>query len=410
MRTGAILAALTVASTAYAHATFQYLWVNGVDEGSKCARTPANNSPITDLTSKASTHTSIPTCPVAAGTKVAVEMHQHNDRDCTKEAIGGNHDGPTIIYMAKVESAATAVGSEANWFKVAETGLVSNDYWGTDVMNANCGKVEFTIPSDISAGNYLIRAEVIALHVAGSAGGAQLYMSCYQINVTGGGAISPPTVKFPGAYSATDPGILFNINSPYTNYTIPGPPLHPPGGAYGGPAAVPTTPVSTSTTNTTNGAEPPVNFAGGGYGGPPDAPVAPIASTSTTTTETEPAGGAYGGPTPGASTTSIAAANSVVPTTTEATSSSTTTTESYAPPESTDTSSYADSSTEIISTSTATGVTSLTSADTAAPTPSMPYPTDASSTSAAEPAATSVCKGSHRSRKLKRRRTLRRSL
>jgi cellulase len=34
------------------------------------------------------------------------------------------------------------------------------------------------IPADIAAGDYLLRAEVIALHVAGSSGGAQLYMSC----------------------------------------------------------------------------------------------------------------------------------------------------------------------------------------------------------------------------------------
>lgn len=52
-------------------------------------------------------------------------------------------------------------------------------------------------------GNYLLRAEVIALHVAGSVGGAQFYMSCYQLQITGGGSANPATVKLPGAYSAT---------------------------------------------------------------------------------------------------------------------------------------------------------------------------------------------------------------
>jgi hypothetical protein len=42
-------------------------------------------------------------------------------------------------------------------------------------MNANCGKVYFKVPADIAPGNYLVRAEVIALHVASSAGGAQFY-------------------------------------------------------------------------------------------------------------------------------------------------------------------------------------------------------------------------------------------
>ncbi|CAE6356440.1 unnamed protein product [Rhizoctonia solani] len=247
MRAGTIIAALAAASAAHAHATFQNLWVDGVDEGTKCVRAPANNSPITDLTSNTlacNTNGEVAaaaTCPVEAGTKVAVEMHQQpNDRNCATEAIGGNHDGPTIIYMAKVDNAATAVGSEASWFKVAETGLVSKDYWGTDVMNANCGKVEFTIPADLPAGNYLIRAEVIALHVAGSVGGAQLYMSCYQINVTGGGAASPATVKFPGAYSPTDPGILFNMYGSYDSYTIPGPAVYS-GGSSGGSSPAPTT-------------------------------------------------------------------------------------------------------------------------------------------------------------------------
>ncbi|KAB5589036.1 hypothetical protein CTheo_7514 [Ceratobasidium theobromae] len=257
MRTAAIVAALAAASTAHAHATFQYIWVNGVDQGNTYVRTPANNSPVTDLSSNTlacNVNGEVPaaaTLTIAAGAKVAVEMHQQpGDRTCTTEAIGGNHDGPTIIYMAKVDNAATAVGSSANWFKVAQTGLVSTDYWGTDVMNANCGKVEFTVPSDLPAGNYLIRAEVIALHVAGSIGGAQLYMSCYQINVTGGGAASPATVKFPGAYSPTDPGILFDLYGGYTSYTIPGPAVYVPGSSTGSPTTVSntgTTPTSTST-------------------------------------------------------------------------------------------------------------------------------------------------------------------
>ncbi|EUC54563.1 glycoside hydrolase family 61 protein [Rhizoctonia solani AG-3 Rhs1AP] len=264
MRTGAILAALAAASTAHAHATFQYLWVGGVDKGNTCVRPPLNNSPITDLSSKTlacnnnGEVAAAATCAVAAGTKVAVEMHQQpGDRVCTTEAIGGNHDGPTIIYMAKVDNAATAVGSDANWFKVAQTGLVSKDYWGTDVMNANCGKVEFTVPSDLAAGNYLIRAEVVALHVAGSVGGAQLYMSCYQINVTGGGAANPATVKFPGAYSPTDPGILFDLYGGYTSYTIPGPAVYVAGSSTGG-GGTPTT-TTTRAVSTTSTSAPPTS-------------------------------------------------------------------------------------------------------------------------------------------------------
>lgn len=37
------------------------------------------------------------------------------------------------VYMAKVDDATKAVGSDASWFKVAEVGLPSSnpDYWGT---------------------------------------------------------------------------------------------------------------------------------------------------------------------------------------------------------------------------------------------------------------------------------------
>lgn len=71
---------------------------------------------------------------------------------------------------------------------------------------------------------YLLRAELIALHAASSYPGAQLYMECAQIAVTGGGSGTPSTVSFPGAYAGTDPGIKFQLYWPVpTSYTIPGP-------------------------------------------------------------------------------------------------------------------------------------------------------------------------------------------
>lgn len=65
---------------------------------------------------------------------MTVEMHQQpGQRQCSSEAIGGNHFGPVLVYMAAVSDAKTAVGSQANWFKVAQMGLVSNnpDYFGS---------------------------------------------------------------------------------------------------------------------------------------------------------------------------------------------------------------------------------------------------------------------------------------
>ena len=107
-------------------------------------------------------------------------MHaQPGDRSCANEAIGGNHFGPVLVYMSKVDDASSADGS-GEWFKVDEFGYdASSKTWGTDLLNENCGKRSFKIPSKIPAGDYLVRAEAIALHTAGQQGGAQFYMSCY---------------------------------------------------------------------------------------------------------------------------------------------------------------------------------------------------------------------------------------
>lgn len=146
-------------------------------------------------------------------------MHQQpNDRSCANEAIGGAHYGPVLAYMSKVSDASTADGSSSwfkifqdTWAKASATSQGSDDYWGTKDLNKGCGKMNFTIPKDLAAGDYLLRAEAIALHSAGSVGGAQFYITCYQITVTGSGSSSPAGVAFPGAYKATDPGIEVRI-------------------------------------------------------------------------------------------------------------------------------------------------------------------------------------------------------
>lgn len=83
--------------------------------------------------------------------------------------------------MAKVSDATTAVGASSGWFKVfadtwASAGSSgSADAWGTRDLNTCCGKMNVKIPQDIAPGDYLLRAEAIALHSAGGSGGAQFY-------------------------------------------------------------------------------------------------------------------------------------------------------------------------------------------------------------------------------------------
>jgi cellulase len=160
-------------------------------------------------------------------------MHQQtNSRDCKTEGIGGAHWGPVMAYMGKVEDAASADGS-GEFFKVYENGWAKApgssqgdaDFWGTKDLNYNCGKLDFKIPSDIAPGDYLLRAEAVALHAAGPAGGAQHYVTCYQLTVTGSGTLTPKGVKFPEAYTKTGPGLGFSIHAPLDSYPMPGPEL-----------------------------------------------------------------------------------------------------------------------------------------------------------------------------------------
>jgi len=157
---------------------------------------------------------------------------QPGDRSCKNEAIGGAHYGPVTVYLTKVPDSATADGTTTQWFKIFENGwstkggVGDNDNWGTKDLNTCCGKMDVKIPSTLPDGDYLLRAEALALHTAQSSGGAQFYISCYQVSLSGGNGTLPtsPLVKFPGAYKGADPGIMVNIHAALKgNYAVPGP-------------------------------------------------------------------------------------------------------------------------------------------------------------------------------------------
>lgn len=108
--------------------------------------------------------------------------------------------------MAKVSDATTA--TSGSFFKVAEDGYKgTTPTWGTEILNANCGKRAFTVPKSIASGDYLVRAEVLALHAG--AGNPQPYVSCFQVKVTGGGSANPAGVSFPGGYKITYVQVVF---------------------------------------------------------------------------------------------------------------------------------------------------------------------------------------------------------
>ncbi|KUJ07736.1 fungal cellulose binding domain-containing protein [Mollisia scopiformis] len=198
-------------AVANAHYTFPALIANGATttewEYVRQWTGFQSNGPVTDVSSLnircnvgASTKQAPGIMTVAAGSTVGFTA---------KADI--SHPGPMLWYMAKVpegKTAATWDGSGDVWFKIYQDG-------------PNFRRKRASLP----AGDYLIRVEHIALHSAQASGGAQFYLSCGQLTVTGGGSGTPiPFVAFPGAYKASDPGIMINIYYPVpTSYTPPGP-------------------------------------------------------------------------------------------------------------------------------------------------------------------------------------------
>jgi lytic cellulose monooxygenase (C1-hydroxylating) len=98
--------------------------------------------------------------------------------------------------------------------------------WGSDCLAKNGATWTVTIPPTIADGEYLLRHEILGLHVAGTRMGAQFYPSCTQIKVAGGGKDAPAGIALPGAYSPDDKdGIwteLWMIQQGKKNYTAPG--------------------------------------------------------------------------------------------------------------------------------------------------------------------------------------------
>ncbi|KAJ3476146.1 hypothetical protein NLI96_g11364 [Meripilus lineatus] len=228
----AIISALALAAVANAHFTMQYIWVNGADQGQNTdLRVPPNNNPVTDVTSTDLTcnvnglsGAGVNTATIPAGANITFEWHQHAQRT-GEDAISGGHKGPVQVYIAKASSTAASFNGQGTvWTKIYSSGLINptSQQWATDIVNANGGKHSVVIPSSLPAGQYLLRAEIIALHVAQSYPGAQFYIGCAQVNISGGGSANPPKIAIPGAYKSSDPGITVNIYNNLKSYTAPG--------------------------------------------------------------------------------------------------------------------------------------------------------------------------------------------
>ncbi|KAL5598294.1 uncharacterized protein BROUX77_006128 [Berkeleyomyces rouxiae] len=246
-----VFSAISMASVVSAHTTLFSAWINDVDQGdgrNVYIRSPPNNNPVKDLTSpdlvcnvnggKAGTGF----VSAAAGDKVTFEWYHDNRGD---DILAASHKGPIVTYIAEYTETN---GASAIWSKIAEDGY-DGSTWATDTLISNKGKYDFTLPTSLKAGKYLIRQEIIALHEGdasykdNSARGAQFYPTCAQFDISGTGSAVPDTnFDFNTGYTYSDPGIVFNVYGTVTSYTIPGPEIW--SGAGGSGSTTPTTPTT----------------------------------------------------------------------------------------------------------------------------------------------------------------------
>jgi hypothetical protein len=217
--------ALLSASAANAHYIFNILMHNGQQIGGEYDYVRRNSNSYmpsfmeivnsNDLRcNKGASPGSTKTYDVKAGDRIGLKVFNN-------EFI--EHPGPGFFYMSKAPGSVNDYDGSGDWFKVWQSGAVgapnTNEGWGTWQART----MEFTLPSSLPDGEYLLRGEHIGIH-ENHVGKPQLYMECAQIRVTGGGSGSPgPMVKIPGVYSTSDQALTYNFWGGGGNYQMPGP-------------------------------------------------------------------------------------------------------------------------------------------------------------------------------------------
>jgi len=188
------------------------------------------------------------------------------------------HDtGPMLTYMAPCGPGGCANfdAINAEFFKIDEKGHnpATGKWFQGDIFENFDATSDVTLPTDLPAGEYLIRHEIIGLHRASEFGGAEFYPVCVQVRMNQGDTTkkslpdSSLTVKFPGGYTDNDAGILLNNQyDPNADYQFPGPQVVSQiSQAPGEPANTSAEPIPASTTVEGPVSTPALPPCGGGY-------------------------------------------------------------------------------------------------------------------------------------------------
>lgn len=217
-----LLSLLTLVQESYSHYTFPSLIVNGtVTPQWKYVRNigydPAygldagQSWPLYDVYSsdmicnrEASAGTKTATATVIAGDEVGFRVSPYLGITTTI-----SHPGPGQAYMSKAPNDdVDNYDGKGDWFKIAYVGPTSNSSW------ALLGEkdIKFKVPKTTPPGKYLLRVEHLFVH--DRVNETQIYVSCAHVSIVGPGGGRPTNfTRFPGGYSATDPGKLNNNSS-----------------------------------------------------------------------------------------------------------------------------------------------------------------------------------------------------
>jgi cellulase len=219
--------ATALISAVSAHQNWHQLWINdetpGFDVG---IRMPASNSPVRDITSDdmacneggSKVPSGVETVPAKEGDTIKVQWDQ------------SGHPGPITHFLyGPVDDASQATGIGAGWFKIDELNNVDGE-WASEIMGKNNMTHEFKLPTGLATGEYLLRSEMEALHGAQTLGGAEFYIGCAQLKITGTGkeGACGPTIELPGAYKEDDDNVYIpNVYNGFdaSTFKAPGGPI-----------------------------------------------------------------------------------------------------------------------------------------------------------------------------------------
>ncbi|KAH7085824.1 glycoside hydrolase [Paraphoma chrysanthemicola] len=188
------------------------------------------NGPVPDFTTVNITCGTGPNQPA----KLSVPVNAGDSIKLTWDQGGPGHGGPIMNYLADCGgSCQTFKGDTGSpWVKFNQMGYDKTQnppIWASHQLNKQNGSWTVTLPN-IRPGEYLLRHELLGVHVARNRLGAQFYPFCVHLKVGGSGTKTlPPGIALPGAYDPDDTnGILvseWKITAGLVNYTAPGGPV-----------------------------------------------------------------------------------------------------------------------------------------------------------------------------------------